>query len=322
MKPYRNYLLPAFLCCIIGLTAFNIHIPDKTNDQDPYIIKNYTVKTPAKLNVRTSGGSITVSGHSGNEVEVRMYVKQNGASSWFGSDEDDIEEALENYDISIRKEGNTIYAEAEKRSRSWNNSLSISFEVDVPYAMSANLNTSGGSINMNRLEGEHQVKTSGGSLSFDRITGFTEASTSGGSINIDKYEGVLNGRTSGGSIRAYNSRGDLKLHTSGGSIFLEDVSGGIDAHTSGGSIKAYVNDLGDYLTLKTSGGSINAVIPEGAGVDLDLSGNRVNTKLNNFTGEAEKNSIEGRMNGGGVPVTMKTSGGSVNLDYHRAEASN
>ncbi|MDF9796888.1 carbon monoxide dehydrogenase subunit G [Catalinimonas alkaloidigena] len=317
MKAYRTYAITLlFLLCL------TVSSQAEVLGEDPYMVKTFSINTPAKVMVRTSGGSISVSGHSGNEVEVRMYVKKNGATSWFGND-DNLEEALEDYNISIRKEGNTIIAESERKGSGWgNNNLSISFELDVPYEVSAKLNTSGGSIRMARIEGEHNVKTSGGSLNFDEITGYTEAHTSGGSININQYDGVMDGKTSGGSIRANNAKGELRLNTSGGSIVLEDVSGSIDARTSGGSIKAYVNELDNYLTLKTSGGSINAVIPHDIGVDLDLSGNRVNTKLSNFTGEAEKNNIEGSMNGGGIPVTMKTSGGSVNLDYHRTSAYN
>ncbi|WPP51536.1 DUF4097 family beta strand repeat-containing protein [Catalinimonas niigatensis] len=320
MKPISIYVIALLF---VFSTAFLAQAGSLAplDNEDPYMTKTFTINTPGKVMVRTSGGSITVSGHNGNDVEVKMYVKKNGSSSWFSSD-DDIEEALEEYDISIRQDGNTVYAEAERRGRNWgNNNLSISFVLEVPQDISADLNTSGGSINLSKVEGEHNVKTSGGSLNFDEITGYTEAHTSGGSINISQYDGVMKGNTSGGSIRANNSKGELNLHTSGGSIVLEDVSGNIDAHTSGGSIKAFVNDLDEYLTLKTSGGSINAVIPQGIGVDLNLSGNRVNTKLTNFTGQAEKNNIEGSMNGGGVPITLKTSGGSVNLDYHRMEAS-
>ena len=112
--------------------------------------------------------------------------------------------------------------------------------------------------------------------------------------------------------------GEAILKTSGGSIHLEDIHGSLEARTSGGSIRAEVEELGSFLTLKTSGGSITATIPNGEGMDLDLSGNRVNTKLVNFTGESGKNSINGSINGGGVPVSMHTSGGSVNLDYQGA----
>jgi len=312
MKQFTKYSVTGLFTLLLSCFSFVAF----AQEGEPYLTKSFSVNDPAAVNVRTSGGSIKVNGGNSDEVLVRMYVKKNGVS-WFGSD--DVEEALEDYQIDIRQEGNTIYAEAKKENGNWNwnNGVSISFVLEVPYATSTDLNTSGGSIHLSRLEGEHEVKTSGGSLNFDEITGYVNARTSGGSIKINNFSGTVDGKTSGGSIRALNASGELELHTSGGSIVLEEVSGSIDAHTSGGSIRAFVKELDQYLTLKTSGGSVKAVIPEGLGVDLDLSGNRVNTRLSNFTGEFEKDKIEGSMNGGGIPVTLKTSGGSVNLEYHQ-----
>ena len=304
---------------LLGLSLiFTLPALAYQQDRDPYLTKSFNVSLPADIKVETSGGSITVIGGSGQQVEVKMYVKKNGIS-WFS--DDDVEESLEDYDINISKNGNTVYAVAERQGSGWNsNSLNISFVLEVPREVSSEIKTSGGSINLTALEGNHEVHTSGGSLNFEDINGYTKASTSGGSINLTNFRGAIDGRTSGGSIRAQNADGELDLHTSGGSIVLEDVRGSIEARTSGGSIKAFVLDVEDYLTLKTSGGSINAVVPEGRGYDLDLSGNRVNTQLTNFSGSSEKNSVEGSMNGGGSELTLKTSGGSVNLDYHRVEA--
>ncbi|MFP4290703.1 MAG: DUF4097 family beta strand repeat-containing protein [Cyclobacteriaceae bacterium] len=310
MKPIAFFAALTFICLSLVLT-----VEAFSQDQEPYLVKNFSVNAPAILEVKTSGGSISVERGNSDEVEVRMFVKKNGIR-WFSSD-DDIAEELEEYEIDIRQEGNTVMAIARRENRGWSsNPLSISFAVSTPTQTSAKLNTSGGSIRMKGLEGEHDVRTSGGSLNFDDITGYTQARTSGGSINVDHYAGVLDARTSGGSITARSSEGEIALHTSGGSIRLDEVSGSIDAHTSGGSIRANVKELGEYLTLRTSGGSVSAVIPKNQGLDLDLSGNRVNTRLENFSGESEKNHIEGSMNGGGVAVTMKTSGGSVTLDYH------
>lgn len=287
-------------------------------DREPYLTKNFRVNVPANVNVETSGGSISVKGGSGDQIVVRMFVSKSGFS-WFSSD--DIEESLEDYDINISQQGNTVYATAEKKGSGWgSNSVNISFELEVPRSVSTDLNTSGGSISLQSVEGNQKVRTSGGSLNFDDVNGYTEANTSGGSINISNYQGVMHGKTSGGSIRTNNSDGEFDLYTSGGSIILEDVHGSIEARTSGGSIKAFVLGIDEYLTLKTSGGSVSAVIPEDIGVDLDLSGNRVNTTLNNFSGESTKNRVKGAMNGGGAEVKLHTSGGSVNLDYHRIQA--
>ena len=273
----------------------------------------------AILLLRPSGGGIRVNGHSGDEVLVEMYVKVNGGWSLFGSDDDDVEDALENYSIDIRQDGSTIRATAQREGSSWgSNKASISFTVKVPQEMSCDLSTSGGSISVTQIEGEHDIHTSGGSLNFEQISGTTRAHTSGGSIKVSEYTGKLDANTSGGSIRVDRTDGEAILKTSGGSIHLEDIHGSLEARTSGGSIRAEVEELGSFLTLKTSGGSITATIPNGEGMDLDLSGNRVNTKLVNFTGESGKNSINGSINGGGVPVSMHTSGGSVNLDYQGA----
>ena len=65
------------------------------------------------------------------------------------------------------------------------------------------------------------------------------------------------------------------------------------------------------------GGGVDAVIQGGdkLGLDLDLSSDRVNIDLHNFSGRSEKNRVKGTMNGGGIPVYMRASGGSVNVDF-------
>jgi hypothetical protein len=298
-----------FLCAT--LFAATSHASD-----DPYLTKTFTLDGPGQLEVETSGGAIDVVGSSGNQVTVEMYVKPNGGWSLFGSDDDDAEEALEDYTIDIRQEGAKVIATAERKGSNWGSSqVSISFKVMVPASTSCDLSTSGGSISVSDVEGTHDIHTSGGSLNFDRLSGATKAHTSGGSINVNDYQGKLEANTSGGSIRVNGSEGEALLKTSGGSINLENIRGSLEARTSGGSIRANVEELGKFLTLKTSGGGITATIPGGQGLDLDLSGNRVNTKLVNFTGESDKNSINGSVNGGGVPVSLHTSGGSVTLEY-------
>lgn len=283
---------------------------------EPYMTKEFTMEGPGNLKVQTSGGSIQVASHSSNVVRVEMHVRIGNKKN---PSEDAIREALEDYEIDISESSNTISAIAKRNSSmsGWfgNNSTSVSFTVYVPQSISCNLNTSGGSIKLEGVNGVQDVKTSGGSLTLKRIEGEMNARTSGGSIKIEEYYGVLNAHTSGGSIKLNEAKGLLSVHTSGGSISLDNVSGSVEAKTSGGGIKANLLELDKHLTLKTSGGSITATIPSGLGLDLDLKGNRVNTKLMNFNGEAEKDRIIGSMNGGGIPVVMSTSGGSVNLQY-------
>jgi len=302
----------AFISVVAAVSATDFEGGDR-----PFKTKTFTVSGPGNLEVRTSGGSIKVSGQEGNTARVEMYVRKRGRN--ITPDNDDAKDILEDYDITIDQSGNTIYASAERKSSisGWfgNDGASISFAVYIPEEMSCHLNTSGGSIDLNGVRGEQELKTSGGSLKLADIRGNTDARTSGGSIKIERYAGRLYAHTSGGSIQLHQAQGEMRLNTSGGSIDIDNVKGSVEASTSGGGIRADVTTLDKYLRLRTSGGSITAVVPTGLGLDLDLRGDRVNSKLVNFNGEAEKNRIKGSMNGGGIPVVLSTSGGSINLEY-------
>jgi DUF4097 and DUF4098 domain-containing protein YvlB len=303
------------IACIIVITACSA--TPFIKDGKPFEVKEFTLDGSGDLRVRTSGGSISVSAQESNKVRVEMYVRKGGR--WVTKDDSDARELMEDFEIQISQSGSTVIASAERKSsfQSWfgGDHASISFTVYVPKTMSCNLNTSGGSISLTGVSGEQELKTSGGSLSLSMIRGNVEAGTSGGSINIERYSGRLDAHTSGGSINLKEAKGDLNVRTSGGSINLDNISGSVEASTSGGGIHANITGLERYLRLKTSGGSITASIPSGLGLDLDLKGNRVNTKLVNFNGEAEKDRIRGSMNGGGIEVYMATSGGSVELQY-------
>jgi Putative adhesin len=280
----------------------------------PFLVKEFKLNGRGNLITQTSGGSITVNGGSGNEVKVTMYVTPAQGSK---KNEAPSPEALAQYTFDIRQEGNTIYAVATRKDKTWNKgtALNVSFDIEVPQQVSTQLQTSGGSISVAHVTGTQQARTSGGSLNFKDIKGDTQARTSGGGINLSQYSGKLEASTSGGSINLDEASGSLQLSTSGGSIHLNRVSGDIAAHTSGGSIQAQVQQLGKYLTLETSGGSVRATIPGGQGLDLDLAGNRVKAPVHNFNGLAKDNQVKGRINGGGIPVKMRTSGGTTELTY-------
>ncbi|HLT79797.1 MAG TPA: hypothetical protein VKZ86_02140 [Cyclobacteriaceae bacterium] len=316
MKPSFAFSVAAvtFLVVVGALVSMSFELPD---ERKPFTVKKYTLDGPGNLEVRTSGGSISVEGGSGNEARVEMYVRVKGNT--ITPEHRDAREIMDDFNITIDKSGNTIYAKAERKSSisGWfgNNNASISFVVYAPEDMSCRLNTSGGSIELKGVRGGQKLETSGGSVRVQDVRGNTEARTSGGSIKINSYAGRLSAHTSGGSIDLSNAQGELKVNTSGGSIDISNVKGSVEASTSGGGIRADVASLDKYLKLRTSGGSITAVVPSGLGLDLDLRGNRVNSKLVNFNGEAEKDRIRGSMNGGGIEVVMHTSGGSINLEY-------
>lgn len=305
-----------FALLVFGATlSTTLRAFSQDNKLKPYLIKNFTLQNGGNLITKTSGGSIKVTGTSGNQVKVEMFVRPSNGRN---RNEAPSQESLAKYTFNVRQEGNTIYAVAEQKEKSWtwdNDGLNVSFEIQVPEKTTTKLNTSGGSISLANLNGAQEARTSGGSITLKNVKGNAVANTSGGSISLTQYQGNLDANTSGGSIILSEARGILKARTSGGSIQLQKVAGDIDARTSGGSIHADVAQLGKYLNLHTSGGSVYATVPKGQGLDLDLSGNRVKTTLTNFNGESETNRVKGRVNGGGIPVKLSTSGGTTELAY-------
>ena len=302
-----------FLLAMIVLLTQVMAIPataGKVND-DPYLTKTFNLSS-GELFVSTSGGSIRVEGGGTNQVKVEMYVKSNRHS------DSKLREIIEeDYDIRIQKTGSRVEAVAKKTGKNWSwNGISISFVVYTPEKFACELNTSGGSLSIAGVTGRrHELKTSGGSIKASDMAGDLDARTSGGSITVQDFVGELDARTSGGSIKIDDIKGDINVTTSGGGIKIDDAEGSVYATTSGGSINADISNLEDQLVLKTSGGSVRATIPSGLGLDLDLRGNRVNTSLNNFSGESKSDRVKGTVNGGGILVELTTSGGSVNLDY-------
>ncbi|WP_141239874.1 DUF4097 family beta strand repeat-containing protein [Aliifodinibius salipaludis] len=285
------------------------------DQDDPYRTEEFNINTPGELQVRTSGGHITVEGSNSNSVRVEMYVRKDGKNL----SPSDIN--LDEWEIDISKSRNSVKAIAKYKKNnnwsSWNNDRpSVSFVVLAPKEMSTDLRTSGGHIEAQNLEGTQTIATSGGHLNLKNLTGTIDARTSGGHIDLSNLEGDLNVRTSGGHISANIIAGTLQAKTSGGHIKLSDVNGSVKASTSGGSITATLNAIDQFVDLKTSGGNVDITIPKNIGVDLHLKGSFVRGKFNNFSGEMENDEVDGNLNGGGPKVSARTSGGTVSLSFN------
>lgn len=301
----------SFLIMLFVVFTASAHTLTK---DDPYRVEEFSLSGAGNLQVRTSGGHIAVKASGSNRVRVEMYVRKNGRDL-SPSDTD-----LDEFDIEISQSGNTVKAYAKRdNDRGWkfwnNNNISVSFVIYTPREMSTDLKTSGGHIETRGLRGNQQISTSGGHLELANLMGTVDARTSGGHINIKDFEGEMKARTSGGHIEVQNAEGSINLRTSGGHIDLERISGTVEASTSGGSISADIASVGQFIDLRTSGGNVNISVPAGIGLDLDLKGSRVRTELKNFSGEVERDEVEGSVNGGGPKISARTSGGTVRISF-------
>lgn len=304
-------LLLFLISIVLSITA----TVNAQSESDAYQVKSFQTNSSPSVNISTSGGFVNVYGHDANEVKVVMYARSN--NQYLSPSDNE----LSDFDIIISQSGNEITATAQRESsvRSGffrrDNNISISFEVYVPVQSVVDGRTSGGSVKAENILNNLNLRTSGGSVNATNVHGNSELRTSGGSIRLEDMSGRISARTSGGSVRVNGLEGEADIRTSGGSIRIENSGAKLSARTSGGSINAAFHSFRDDIELRTSGGSIQITIPEIEHFNLDLTGNRVNTQLRNFTGTSERNKISGRIGDGGPSVVARTSGGSVTLSY-------
>ncbi len=282
--------------------------------ETPYLTKQFKLSNASTVKVETVGGNIDIVGQSSSEAKVEMYVRGNNSHDELS--EEEIKERLENYEVNISQEGNTLNAIVRpKKNINWNNKgLSISFKVYAPKQITTDLETAGGNIALSDLTGKQEVHTSGGNIDVASVTGDSRLETAGGNIGIEDFEGKLTVVCSGGNIDLDNVKGEIMVETAGGNISLAGTAGSVEARTSGGDIRAKITNLEKFLTLSSSGGNITANLPEGKGFDVEIRGDRVYTDFANFKGFLGKEKVEGKVNGGGVPVKMTTSGGNISLN--------
>ncbi|HEY4109354.1 DUF4097 family beta strand repeat-containing protein [Puia sp.] len=334
----------------LGLPVAALHAQ---GDRQPYLQKTFARGAVHELETQTSGGNISVSGSTTGDARVEVYVQGNNGRHDLSREE--VQRRMEEqYDLTVELQGNKLVVVAKaKKDINWNNhSVSVSFRIFTPVEVSAHVRTSGGNLDLKNLTGNEDFRTSGGNIDADHLVGTIightsggnvsitdsrnnidlqtsggnmdaarcegkiELATSGGNVGLRDVKGSIRATTSGGQVDGGRINGELYAHTSGGNIDLGEVSASLEASTSGGNIHVNFLSAGKYVNLSNSSGDITVTLPGNQGMDLRISGERVHvTAMNNFRGDQDEKHIRGTVNGGGIPVKVDGSGGSVHVSF-------
>ena len=285
--------------------------------------RTFNVAPGGTLTLDADVGDIEVTSGSGNTVTVD--VTQSARSNRYM----DITAEQQQNDVVVRGK-----FEDSSRWFRWSN-VDAKFIVSVPSRYNVQLGTSGGDIRVADLQGQARVKTSGGGIKLGNIDGPVTAHTSGGDISIagsrgevdlhtsgggidiGNVAGNIRAKTSGGSVEVKHAGGDLFIRSSGGGIEIGEANGTVDAETSGGSIRARLaSQPRSDSRLSTSGGGITVSLAPNVSVDVDAhtSGGDVETDVPvTLLGRQNESAIEGKINGGGPKLTLRSSGGDIRI---------
>jgi len=293
-----------------------------------------------KLIVDVDFGTIDVSAGANDKITLAAHRKIDS------DNEAQEKEYLTSAPVIVSKEGNTVTIRARRQNKernlNWSGrcSMDARYTVQVPRSFNSELRTGGGTIIVAELTGSMSADTSGGKLKFTHLRGPTGATTSGGSIELNGCEGALKvdtsggridatdgsgsleARTSGGSIVVRNFGGDTKVETSGGRLTFENINGKITGRSSGGSISAKLKSPvpGD-VNLETSAGSIDVMVPPDAGLDIEAeaSSGRVISELPFIGTRTDRDTMKGKINGGGKSLVLRSGAGSISIKPASAE---
>lgn len=296
------------------------------------IHRSFNVHAGGTITIDADVGDIKVtSGASNVSVDVIRRAKTSSRSH--------ADELFKDFDITFAQEQNDVRIRARYNHPTswfhWNTDFDVRFVVSVPAQYNVDLTTSGGDVVVSDLAGQTRVRTSGGDVDLGRIDGVVDAhtsggdvsisgshasatlSTSGGDIKVGDATGTLSVKTSGGSIDIRRAAADLKAYTSGGSIEIGDAGGAIDASTSGGSISAHLSrQPHSDSRLSTSGGGITIHVAPNVALDIDAqtSGGDVASDVPvTLLGKQNDSSLNGKLNGGGPKLVLRSSGGDIRL---------
>lgn len=265
-------------------------------EHETMINERFSVGAGDMLEVDVGDADVEVVTGTSNEVHVEVVLAARDLS-------DDAREYFERQNLTVTQSGSTVRVQtAEQRRfnfnwRDWRNHPSIYVLVTAPETFDADLRTSDGDINVERLAGNVRLRTSDGDVIVGGLRGANlTLITSDGDIRVDDLEGQtvdiqtsdgdldfgttiadrITARTSDGDIRARSLSGDADVRTSDGDIDIASASGpAFYARTADGDIT--IDKLAAASsTVRTSDGDITVRGIEG---DLNVSGSSAYIRL-------------------------------------------
>jgi sensor histidine kinase YesM/DUF4097 and DUF4098 domain-containing protein YvlB len=321
-------------------------------NQMPTISKSFTVEDFSTLQLHTFSGNIELVGHDENTVKVEVFISVRSIFTFFIFSEPVLNADTQYVSMNVANGNLIVNAKPDFWDIStWLQFPKISFRIYLPSSVHSISKTYGGNISIQNLKGNHTFNTWGGDLLLQNSSGYLHGRTMGGKIEVYNSEGQIVVKTMGGKIFVKENQGEINVDTKGGNIFIQNhkgkvrsdtwggnievadifgafecstlggnirlnnVNGNIGASTKGGNITADMPSVNQYAWFDTAGGNIKVAMPLDIPIDLEVSANKIyHPSFQNFQGEINLGQIRGKLNGGGVNVTIRTSGGKVNIE--------
>ena len=178
-----------------------------------------------------TGAGVTIRGWDESRVDVEVQL---GGDDWRGS----------RVDVERAQGGVRVHSWQEARGRSTSTSHRLS--IRVPRRFDVRLESAGGDLTIEDVEGSFTGSTGGGEITLARLRGSARLSTGGGEVRVSDstLDGSVN--TGGGLVTLSRISGKFRGNSGSGPVIYADPAGGEDEALGTGDLSALeIEDSGD-----------------------------------------------------------------------------
>jgi len=270
--------------------------PILAQDSDHSWSKTYKVTGKPTLHLETSDASVDFR-PCGDCHEIRIHVELEG-------------QKLSDYRLEESETGDEVHFLFKELPHigvhiTWHREQTR-VTVETPAQLTLEARTSDGNVNLAGLEGDLALTTGDGNLTIDHVSGSLHIRSGDGNVRITDAQGAIDARTSDATLSVDGLFHAVALHTSDGHVELNLRAG---------------TKLTEASSIHTSDGSVAIHVPSNFAADLDVhsSDGRVDCALpvtiEHFQSSGgAAHDWHGKLNGGGVPLSIRTSDGNVTID--------
>jgi DUF4097 and DUF4098 domain-containing protein YvlB len=255
--------------------------------------KTYTVSGKATVHIETNDGAVRVSSADGKQIEARVETV-----GWNINDSE--------VRIIERQTGDRLDFEA----RVPNDRLTFGFsrrslriELRIPRDADLSVHTGDGSVETGNNGGSVEIRTGDGHIVVNGAKGDIRLSTGDGRINATGLDGRLDASSGDGHIQVEGRLDAVNLKTNDGTIEGRFARG---------------SQVSTSWNVRSGDGRITLRLPENFKADLDArtGDGGINVDFPVTVTRKADSEFRGKLNGGGLPLTIRTGDGSINISKY------
>jgi hypothetical protein len=260
--------------------------------------KRYPVTGVTDVRVTTFDGAIQIQSWDKNEVLIE--IEKRGPTK----------SAVTDLEVRGGQNGGVIELEVRRPRRESFSGIGIHrtayarLFVWVPRATNVRARSGDGSITVERVDGQLDLRTGDGRIRASEVSGEMTFDTGDGSVTVDGARGRLSVDTGDGTVNVRGNLGSVKLHTGDGSVTYRAEPG---------------SAMTDPWEITTGDGTVALFLPPDFGAELDAhtgDGNITDDLSIERPDEEDRRArrtLRGKIGQGGKLLRVRTGDGSIRL---------